>query len=115
MVRFSYRPAVMTLSEYSAATTAAAAAKASATRHPAVHPPYHPIQLGSIPRRPAACQATVLTSTDAATAVNWTVDASASNLSSTPAARRRLSRDGCGSGPPATAGPPVAAAGGNMK
>jgi len=59
----SYLLAVVTLSHYSAATTTATATRARAMRHPAVHAPYHPIQLGSMPARPAACQATVLTVT----------------------------------------------------
>ena len=59
----SYLLAVVTLSHHSAATTTATATRARAMRHPAAHAPYHPIQLGSMPARPAACQATVLTVT----------------------------------------------------
>ena len=67
LIRASYLLAVVTLTHHSSATITATAAKARATRHPAVHAAYHPIQLGSSRSGvPAACQATVLSRTDAA-------------------------------------------------
>ena len=82
LIRASYLLAVLTLTSHSSAIMTATAARASATRHPAVHVAYQPIQLGSSRSGfPAACQATVLSRTDAAALASCTVAASASNRS----------------------------------
>jgi hypothetical protein len=86
-------------------------------RHPAVHAPYHPIQLGSMPARPAACHATVLTVTAITALTNWTVAASASILSRPPAIRWPVPRLrwGAGSATTSAVAPDGTAAGGSMK
>src|SRR5580704_3767084 len=70
LVLASYLLPLVTLTHHSTAMTTATAARARATRHPAVQFPYHPIQFGSMPARPAACQATVLTTSSAVTLTN---------------------------------------------
>jgi hypothetical protein len=114
LTRDSYIDAVATLSHQSQATTATTAARAKATRQPTVHCPYQLIQPGSMPWRPAACQATVLTVTVKMPLTNWTVAASASSRSR-PSANRcpRLGRT-CGTGSSTTAASP-ATSGGSMK